>query len=162
MDEYQREQCSSLASASSLGVRNVDVAHSDKRLPMSHFQETGAGFTNYVNPPPVPSGVQDRLCSDCCLDETVPKSQDLGKSDENVLNIMMGMLEQVMDRVQQGHNIHPERNVNFRYRCRARGCGVCGNTAHSTKSYCLKDRLCFVCFSPGHAHSACPQPQSGN
>lgn len=72
--------------------------------------------------------------------------QDMGKSDENVLNRMMGMLEQVMERVQQGNNVQPEKNVNFRYRGRARGCGVCGNSAHSTKSHCLKDRLCLVVF----------------
>lgn len=162
LDEYQREQRSSLASASSLGVRNVDVARSDNHLPMSHFQGTGASFANYVNPAPAPGGVHDPLRNACCSDQTVPKSQDIGKSDENVLNRMMGMLEQVMERVQQGNNSQPEKNVNFRYRGRARGCDVCGNTGHSTKTHCLKDRLCFGCFSPGHAHSACPQPQSGN
>lgn len=156
LDECQREQRSFLASASSLGVRNVDVAHNDKRLLMSHFQETGAGFANYVNPPPVPDCVQDRLRSACCPAQTVPTSWDMGQSDEKILNRMMSMLEQLMDRIQQSSNVQPERNANFRYRGRGRGCEVCGNTTHSTRSHCFKDRLCFGCFSPGHAHSACP------
>ncbi len=163
LDEYQREQRSSLTSASSLGMRNVDVSLNDKLLTMSHLQDTGAGYANYVSPSPVSDGVQDRLRSTCCSDRAVPKSHDqMGKSDENILNRMMGMLEQVMERVQQGNNVQPERNANYRYRGRARSCGVCDNTTHSTKSHCLKDRLCFSCFSPGHAHSACPQSQSGN
>lgn len=162
LDEYQREQRSSLASASSLGVRNVDVAQKDKRLKMSHFQESGAGFVNYMNPPPVPDCVQDHLRSAYCPARIVPTSRDMGQSDEKILNRMMGMLEQVMDRIQQGNNVQPERNANFRYRGRARGCEVCGNTTHSTRSHCLRDRLCFGCFSPGHAHSACSQPQLGN
>ncbi|KAL0181858.1 hypothetical protein M9458_021233, partial [Cirrhinus mrigala] len=114
LDEYQREQHSSLTSASSLGMRNVDVALSDKLLPMSRLQEPGAGFAKYVNPTLVSDGMQDPLRSACCPGRAVPKSHDqMGKSDENVLNRMMGMLEQVMVRVQQGTNVQPERNVNY-------------------------------------------------
>lgn len=66
LDEYQREQRSSLTSASSLGMRNVDVSLNDKLLPMSHLQDTVAGYANYVRPPPASDGVQDQLHVPIC------------------------------------------------------------------------------------------------
>lgn len=132
-------------------------------LPMSRSQETNASFAHYTSSPPVSDGVQDRVHSTCFPERAVRQSHDQGgNSNEHILNRMMGMLEQVVERVHQSSNVQPERNVIPRYRGRVRGCGVCGNTSHSTKSHCLRDRLCFSCFSPGHAQSACPQSQSGN
>lgn len=152
-----------MTSASSLDVRNVDVLPCNNLLPISRLQETNASFAHYTSHPPVSDSMQDWVYSACCPDRAVRQSHDQrGNSDEHILNRMVGILEQVVERVHQSSNIQPEKNVISRYRGRVRGCGVCGNTSHSTKSHCLRDRLCFSCFSPGHAQSACPQSQSGN
>lgn len=162
LDEYQREQHSSFISTSPFGVTSFDVALNDRRLPAFRPQGASAGFVNLMTSPPAPDSVPVRSRSATVPAQTATSSHEMGRSNENILNRMMGMLEQVMEKVQQSNNVQSDRNVNLRFRGRARACEVCGNVAHSTRSHCLKDKLCFGCFSPGHAHSACPQPQSEN
>ena len=39
-------------------------------------------------------------------------------------------------------------------------CSVCGDSIHNTMDHCRADRLCFICYAPGHARMACPQASS--
>lgn len=38
-------------------------------------------------------------------------------------------------------------------------CAICGDGAHSTRSHCLNERLCFKCHKSGHQNVNCPQKQ---
>lgn len=78
-------------------------------------------------------------------------------SDERILNRMMGMLEQVLDKVQKKTDFTPAPygGRSRRGPLAEQACKVCRDKGHTTKSHCMSEKLCFGCFTPGHVKRNC-------
>lgn len=78
-------------------------------------------------------------------------------SDERILNRMMGMLEQVLDKVQKKTDFTPAPygGRSRRGLLAEQACRVCRDKGHTTKSHCMSEKLCFGCFSHGHVKRNC-------
>lgn len=104
-----------------------------------------------------PSTVQCRSCSAPNLPVVQTMTQNTQQPESQVLSRMMEMLEQLMDRV-QSRNVPTHRgNSRLQRRYARNTCRVCHDNKHSTVTHCITDKLCFECFSPGHAKRDCPK-----
>lgn len=169
IDDHQREQ------RSTAGEHRVSrlKCHSTS-VPVSDNQTTSVQCcTQCPHLTPVPVGAANDTqgrsgkCQNnvsCSPSEILPFSptpavaQNAQETEDRVLNRMMTMLEQMMNRVQQ-RNSTP-RGGRFQASSREVKCRVCGNDKHTTVSHCMLDRLCFTCLSPGHMREHCPSRSS--
>ncbi|KAL7839962.1 hypothetical protein SRHO_G00266200 [Serrasalmus rhombeus] len=143
IDEYQREKrpitCVSNAAHLCHKATVTHVEDSDATL----NGRTVAKSSNYANN----TG-----------ESNVVMSQQYSSQGDAMLNRMMTMLEQVLEKVQrkdaETSHLHEGRRRSWR-KNNMMVCSVCGGKDHSTKSHCMSAKLCFRCFSPGHIKSSC-------
>lgn len=83
--------------------------------------------------------------------------QGVQKPDGEIFSRMMSMLEQVLEKIEQNSNVPTSQSADFRQGVEVSLCDVCKANTHSTKTHCLRERLCFSCFSSGHSRNACPR-----
>lgn len=81
---------------------------------------------------------------------------ELQQSEDRILDRMVGMMQEMLDKVQQGGSGPPTRGRRFQSGPRERACRVCNGSNHTTISHCMSAKLCFICFSPGHTKLDCP------
>lgn len=75
---------------------------------------------------------------------------------------MVGMLEQVLLKVDSRNAplaIPKKSSIGSLH---SPPCAVCGARDHSTLVHCKSDRLCFGCLAPGHAKHQCPNRLAPN
>jgi hypothetical protein len=152
LDDYQREKRAPLRQ-SSPHLRNsaAVVQCDDQSQPFEHCLLNAQ--TSCSN---VPLSADSKPCGAHCNDPVSSMAQSVRKTDGEIFSRMMSMLEQVLEKVAQNNDVHPSRSADFRQGDRLRICDVCKSRTHSTKTHCLRERLCFSCFSSGHSHNACP------
>lgn len=146
----QGESTPQLMKAQVLEQTHKAVSHSSP--PAVNLQASNSSSSG---PPPLHNQVESHRSS--CTPSMV--AQNLQQSEERLLNRMVGMFEEAMERVQLRSSRAAEYKGSSRYRQRhhkEQSCKVCGNKGHSTVSHCLSDRLCFECFAPGHTKPQCP------
>lgn len=84
-------------------------------------------------------------------------------TDRHALDEILGMLEKALiSNTQSARGEHKKR-----YEKHSRSCAVCQSTDHGTIAHCKLHRLCFQCFSPGHAKAVCqanahPRPSAAS
>lgn len=145
--------------------RRLDDYQREKRAPLRHASAYFRSFPAVVqcDDPPQPfEHCQSNVQTSCpnvpqCTDTVASMAQNVRKPDGEIFSRMMSMLEQVLEKVEQNNNAHTSHSADFRQGDGVRICDVCKARSHSTKTHCLRERLCFSCFSSGHTHSACPR-----
>lgn len=177
IDDYQREL---RAASRATGVPQLrsQVAAISPELPIPVSPGLAAYEPCYSPPSSLlsPSFLQSQHHSSCqspavsCqggLQDTRSKdsvpvvTQHIQQSEERLLTRMVDMFQQMMERMQQRNTFHPTRGGRFQRAPREQsnrvaGCKVCNDSSHTTTSHCMSERLCFVCFAPGHTKLNCP------
>lgn len=87
-------------------------------------------------------------------------TQNTQQPESQVLSRMMGMLEQLMDRVQSCDVPTHRGSSRLQRRYGRNAYRVCQDNKHSTVTHCITEKLCFECFSPGHPKRECPKLSS--
>lgn len=80
--------------------------------------------------------------------------QSSQETEDRILSRMMAMLEQMMGKVQQRSSA--PRGGQLQGGPGENACRVCNDSKHTTVTHCRSERLCFVCFAPGHTKMECP------
>lgn len=87
-----------------------------------------------------------------CTPSSHPKTGDAVNPD--ALERVLSMLERVLERTSRpAHS--PSRPFQT-HGARILSCRVCGDTAHSTRSHCMREKRCLVCMRVGHQRKDCP------
>lgn len=128
IDEYQRE-CLSKKSG---GVKPLQVTAAAAYSKPDVREEVNACVPSFPGPsrPSEPSGVE-------------------GGAFERVLC----MLERVLEKTNR--TSPPGVTQPGQWVC-VTPCRVCGDTAHSTRSHCMREKRCLACFEVGHQRRECP------
>lgn len=68
-----------------------------------------------------------------------------------------GTLTKLVDLLAKALNNVGGRPQNQNWKVRSKNhCQICDGRDHSTKTHCIRDRLCFTCFSSDHSCRNCP------
>lgn len=79
--------------------------------------------------------------------KTVPSNSD-------ALERVLSMLERVLERTSQP--AHSSSGSFQTHRAHFSSCRVCGDSSHSTRSHCMREKRCLVCMRVGHQRKDCP------
>ncbi len=153
LDDYQREKRAPLRHVNT-HLRNLSasIQCDDSSKPSEYSQsDVQASCSN------VPLPAQSHLCGAHCTDPVTSVKQCMQKPEGEIFSRMMGMLEQVLEKIERNSNVPTSQSADFMQGVEVSICDVCKATTHSTKTHCLRERLCFSCFSSGHSRNACPR-----
>lgn len=75
-------------------------------------------------------------------------------AESGALERMLTMLERVLERTAQPVG---DTQPQFFPSSRPTPCQVCGNSNHSTRTHCMRERRCLACLEIGHQRRSCPK-----
>lgn len=109
---------------------------------------------SHVVPKPSPRCVEP---TQPLVSQPVPLSSN---PDATSLSYLIDMLSKLLhDQHAQSNRPSPPFNPPFQSQRPRYMCHVCNNGSHSTKTHCVRDHLCFSCFSRDHTIKDCPRRQ---
>lgn len=136
-DEHQREsQCRRNPSTVKPHAFQVSTA---KAVPSS--EEVVGGEITGIN-------------SAACISSSHPEAAKTVPSNSDALERVLSMLERVLERTSQ--LAHSSSGSFQTHRARFSSCRVCGDSAHSTRSHCMREKRCLICMRVGHQRKDCP------
>lgn len=81
-------------------------------------------------------------------------------SPDTSLQHIVGMMDRVLSlctaSLTSPSQVHPGKTPDFKTNL-STACRVCRSKEHTTYEHCRRQRLCRLCFSPGHFKSDCPK-----
>lgn len=83
-----------------------------------------------------------------------PKTVDPVSPNSDALERVLSMLERVLERT--GQPVPSPSRPFQTHGARILSCRVCGDTTHSTRSHCMRERRCLICMRVGHQRKDCP------
>lgn len=89
-----------------------------------------------------------------CAPVSHPKAAGSTLPNSDALERVLSMLERVLERTSQPSQ-GPARPFQI-HGARILSCRVCGDSTHSTRSHCMREKLCLVCMRVGHQRKDCP------
>ncbi|XP_026049107.1 uncharacterized protein LOC113036809 [Astatotilapia calliptera] len=90
-----------------------------------------------------------------CSQDSPGKAAGAAASDPSALDRVLSMLERVLERSNQP--VHPVIRPQPLASARFPSCQVCGNSSHSTRTHCMRERRCLGCLEVGHQRKDCPR-----
>nr|XP_024660497.1 uncharacterized protein LOC112435748 [Maylandia zebra] len=90
-----------------------------------------------------------------CSQDSPGKAAGAAASDPSALDRVLSMLERVLERSNQP--VHPVIRPQPLASARFPSCQVCGNSSHSTRTHCMRERRCLSCLEVGHQRKDCPR-----
>lgn len=92
-----------------------------------------------------------------CTSTNPTKSSEAAASDQSALERVLSMLERVLERTNQPPDAARPRPQFSPSDCFT-PCRVCGNSSHSTRTHCMRERRCLGCLEVGHQRKDCRKP----
>lgn len=90
-----------------------------------------------------------------CSQDSPGKAAGAAASDPSALDRVLSMLERVLERSNQP--VHPVIRPQPLASARFPSCQVYGNSSHSTRTHCMRERRCLGCLEVGHQRKDCPR-----
>lgn len=132
--------------------REYQVKKSNANTTKAHILKVATAVTATSSPEPETDYVQVNTAK--YTPTNLTKSNEAAASEQSALERVLSMLERVLERTSQP--AHPAKS-QFPPSAQFTSCQVCGNTSHSTRTHCMRERRCLGCLEVGHQRKDCPK-----
>lgn len=133
--------------------RECQVKRSNPNTTKAHVLQVATAVK--ANSSPEPEADYAQVNTAKCIPTNPAKSSEATASEQSALERVLSMLERVLERTSQP--AHAARQP-FSPSARFTPCQVCGDSSHSTRTHCMKERRCLGCLEVGHQRKDCPKP----
>lgn len=134
--------------------REYQVRKSNTNTAKTHALQVATAVTAISPPEPEVDYAQVNTVK--CTSTNPTKPSEATASDQSALERVLSMLERVLERTSQPLDAaRPQFSPSDRFT--PGPCRVCGNSSHSTRTHCMRERRCLGCLEVGHQRKDCPK-----